>query len=109
MMETLKFSYNWNNKLECKAFTTIRKSWRYQVGDIVKVELHNKGNLYPELAFEAEIIDRRPLRLEHINDWIAQLDTGYSADECRQILQRMYKNDDWSKPLCWYLLKRIEK
>lgn len=38
---SIKFSYNWNQKLNCKAFTTIRihNDGKYVVGEIYNVYL----------------------------------------------------------------------
>jgi len=85
-MKTLTFSYNWNNKLNCQAFTTIRLSSKFEVGEKVKIIFKDKSLGY------GQIIDIRGFYLKNLNDWLAMIDTGFSADECRQILKDMYKN-----------------
>ncbi|MFN4254559.1 MAG: hypothetical protein ACK4Q5_06095 [Saprospiraceae bacterium] len=96
------FSTNWNNKLSCAAFTTLRLSGRFAVGD--------RGEVWLKDTFlgVVEVIDKK--RFESpavINEWVAQLDTGYSADETRNILARMYRDvQDWSRqPVYYYLLR----
>lgn len=84
--QTLTFSYNWNNKLDCKVFTTIRLSNRFQIGQKVEIILKGKSLGY------GEIIDIKGFYLENLNDWLAMIDTGYSANECRKILKKMYKS-----------------
>ena len=102
-MKELKFSYNWNNKLDCKVFTTLRLSSKYEVGDLVEVKLNS---LY---KFNAIIIGKKVIKMEKINDYIAYLDTGYDTDECRGILKKMYKDVDWTtQNLYYYLVKRTD-
>ena len=82
------FSYNWNNKLNCVAFSTIRlrNDKKYYVGakGIVRLKGHVKGS--------AKIVSVSHLKIDKINEAIARLDTGYSAEECRNLIKEMYKN-----------------
>lgn len=89
-METLDFSYNWNNKLSSTFFTTLRLfSPKYQVGKTFQVRLKGKDLCIVQCA------DFKPLLLSDINSYIAGLDTGYSVPECRSIIQKMYPTKDW--------------
>ncbi len=87
-MEKLKFSFNWNNKLDCKSFTTIRlrNDKKYFVNAELDVLLkdENKG-VHNVLAV-------KHFKIFEINEFIAQIDTGYSRDECIKTIQTMYKN-----------------
>lgn len=89
----LKFSYNWNNKLDCNAFTTLRLADGYKVGEVVEVYLEIKKG---EWIFKGKaiIIDKRSMHSNSINEFVARLDTGYSAPECKKIIQRMYKHEN---------------
>lgn len=96
------FSYNWNNKLNNKYFTTLRLNDKFKVGETYPT--HFKGKPRGIVT----VVDKRHLFLADINDWIAYLDTGYSRAECQKILQTMYKSKgvNWSqKQLVLYLLK----
>ena len=84
-MKRLEFNTNWNNKLECGAFTTIRLSDKYEIGDMVEVRL--KGTV----KTHGIIRGKRCILLDMINNFIAYIDTGYNADECKNILTTMYK------------------
>ena len=86
-MNTIKFSYNWNRKLGNIAFTTFRmhNEGKYKVGERYKIEC--KG----VVPFNAIILDIRKLKLEQINEFIARIDTGYSLEEFKTIVRRMYK------------------
>jgi hypothetical protein len=104
-MNIINFSYNWNNKLDCKAFTTLRLSDKYNISDIVEIHLKNK------LLFKAEVIDKKYLKLDKINHFIAYIDTGYNYQECIDILKKMYKNKNinWETQIIYfYLLKKIK-
>lgn len=104
-MKKLIFSYNWNNKLNCEVFTTIRLSSSFKVGEKVEVILKGK------LLGHAQIIDIRGFYLKNLSEWVAMIDTGYSADECRKILKTMYKNKniDWdTQVIRVILIKKIE-
>lgn len=87
-METIKFSFNWNNKLTNKAFTTIRlhNPNKYRRGERYKVECNGqtKGT--------AILKDIRTFTVANLNDFITYLDTGYNVAETIKLLQTMYKN-----------------
>lgn len=87
-LDELYFSYNWNGKLNCNSFTTIRlaNENKYQTGKFLKVFLNK------QLFGFYRIIAIKTIQLAGINDWMALLDTGYNAKQCRQIIRDMYKN-----------------
>ena len=104
-MNELSFSYNWNNKLDCKVFTTLRLNKWLKVGDKIGILLKNAFKGY------GTIVGKKVLSFDKINDWIAYLDTGYDAVECREILKKIYKNKDidWTTQKIYYYLIRSEK
>lgn len=85
-MEQIKFSYNWNKKLNCKAFTTLRlyDPKKYRIGIEYEVFLIDK------MIKKIEIIDIKVVEYKKINNFISYLDTGYSLGETKTILSRMY-------------------
>ena len=89
---SVRFSYNWNNKLDCKAFTTIRirDDVKYVVGEIYNVYLEEKNKPSIWLG-TVELKHKRRDRKNELDAFTAYLDTGYSAAETRKILERMYK------------------
>ena len=102
----INFSYNWNNKLGCKIFSTIRiyNPNKYQIGQEYKIELNKKPIKI------ASITDMKTIYLKDINEFIAGIDTGYSAFECKSILQKMYskiQNLD-KQPFSFILLSTIK-
>ncbi len=103
-MKELNFFTNWNQKLDCKAFTTLRLSDRYIVSDKIEIKLKNKPHSY------GEIIAKKYFLLKDITEWIAYIDTGYSKTECQDILKKMYKNKNinWTtQNIYLYLIRKI--
>lgn len=103
-MEQIKFSTNWNNKLDCLYYTTIRLgNFKYQLGrdyDIVLKEKH---------LHIAQIKQIRIRSLWEIDEHEFMLDTGYEKIESLNIIMGMYKNIDWNKQRVFYMtLKRID-
>lgn len=91
--DRLDFSTNWNTKLRCLFFTTLRlrNDKKYYKGATFQTSFQN----YPK--GKVKVYDIRFITIDKINDWIARLDTGYSANECRKILKEMYKH----RPINW--------
>lgn len=96
---TFEFHYNWNNKLDCKAFTTLRLyvQSKYIVGERRFIVL-NQGKKKIDKG-TAIVVKIKPLFLHQINEFIARIDTGYSKEECIDIIKKMYKNKNinWEK------------
>jgi hypothetical protein len=93
MMEhAIKFQTNWNKKLGCDYFTTLRLAnpAKYQPGAQHKVLLLEKG-IWRDYGF-AEVVSIRNLRIHQLNEFICGLDTGYGVDETKNILYTMYKD-----------------
>lgn len=92
-MLLLPFSYNWNNKLDCKAFTTIR---------IYNPTVHIPGTKVDPI-FKGiskgigKIMEVKPFHLANLNPYISYLDTGYSVEECKGIILKMYPKVDFNK------------
>jgi len=84
----LKFSYNWNGKLNCQCFTTLRlnQPMKYYKGAVFNVFLNNqpKGR--------AKVLEVNCFTIDQINEFVARVDTGLSAKECQRMIREMYKN-----------------
>ncbi|MDU1892739.1 MAG: hypothetical protein E6767_18825 [Dysgonomonas sp.] len=85
--EDLRFTTNWNNKLNCSCFTTLRlhNPKKYYVGAKKDVYLDNRPK------GPATIIGVQSFLLEQISEFVARIDTGYSATDCKKIIKEMYK------------------
>lgn len=89
-METIKFSYNWNNKLTNKAFTTLRlhNKGKYKQGENYEIELQGKA------LGVATVVDIRVIKVSQLNDFVTYLDTGYNKEKTKELLKTMYKARD---------------
>lgn len=107
----VEFSNNWNNKLDCHVFTTIRLKAERKVGEPVNLYLRKSKS---EKIFLGEGVIRciAERRLATLRDEITYLDTGYNADKTRDILRKMYqaKNIDWDlQPIFIYWIEWTHK
>lgn len=104
-METIDFSYNWNNKLAGRFFTTLRlNNPKFQIGKTFQVRLKDK-----DLCI-AQVADFKILMLKDINSYIAGLDTGYTVPVCKEIIRKMYPTKNWeTQRLVLVLLQVITK
>ena len=91
-METLIFSYNWNNKLNCDSFTTIRlhNQKKYQPQATFKIQLKQKKEIM-NIGI-AKVQEVYPCRAHNLSEHACLLDTGYSKAETINIIKNMYKN-----------------
>lgn len=103
LYEQLDFSANWNNKLSCTSFTSFRlhNPRKYAVGKKLSVMFQGKN------LKDVEIRSIRTIKLDQVNEFIAQVDTGYSVEEFKKLVRTMYKNKnidfetaDWDLILC---------
>lgn len=106
--DKLNFSYNWNNKLDCAVFTTLRlhNPKIYYAGALKSVYLKD---VYKK---DVEIMAVKKMLLGSITEYTAGVDTGYSAQECQKLIKTMYKsrNINWATQLLdFMLLKTIKK
>jgi hypothetical protein len=80
----LKFSCNWNGKLFCSTFSTIRnRSIFYKEAEIYNVMFKEK------CLGTAQIIRIVPITGKQITQTMALLDTGYTLGETLGILAKM--------------------
>lgn len=85
--ERLDFSYNWNNKLDNKCFSTIRIfNKKYSIESIFDVYLKDNFLYTAKVKFEKSFF------MDQLNEPMSLLDTGYSKNETLDILRKMYKN-----------------
>jgi hypothetical protein len=105
--DNIKFTQNWNNKLNNKAFTTIRlhNPNKYIIGRLYNIEL--KG----VVIGEAVLKNKRTLTMSQLNDFICYLDTGYNLGQTISILERMYSGinlKNASFDFCLLIYQRTE-
>jgi len=99
-LRQIAFSYNWNNKLSCPCFTTIRliNLKKYVVGETYEIVLNKKP------ISLCEIVEIRNFYLASLNEFVARIDTGYSKAECERIIRSMYKIVDFDSNMLSLIL-----
>lgn len=86
MENKINFSYNWNNKLYCKFFTTFRAWFDGKPGDVYTLTLKN------EPINQVQVVEVRAVLLKDVNQFVAGLDAGYTVSEFVNMVKTMYKN-----------------
>ena len=110
-MPQLQFSNNWNHKLDCDVFSTIRlrNDRKYFAGAELEVIL-KQGNRSTNKGMH-RILGIRYVTLNELDGYTCLLDTGYPLAETQKIIKTMYVNAapaiNWSKQhLVIILLKK---
>lgn len=102
-METIRFTYNWNNKLGCNAFTTIRlaNDKKYVVGQTYNIQ-------YKKVSFKAFIVSISKFTLDKLTNLVAMLDTGYTLEETKEVIRKMYPDITENQVFYLILLKKVD-
>jgi len=89
MIRTFNFSRNWNNKLDCNQFSTIRLRNDYAnvLEDVVVCKLTDKKD---KRNFRAIIKYIFHFRLKDMTDAMARLDMDLPLSKAKTVLYRMY-------------------
>lgn len=108
LIPDLNFSYNWNNKLNCLSFTTLRlrKDSKYKKGALLNVKAPNIA------VFPVLVLDVKHLLISQLTEGMCRIDTGYSKAETEKLIHTMYMaktNINWEhQQLVWVLLRRLK-
>ena len=99
-METINFTFNWNNKLDCSCFTTLRlESKKYIVGAEFMITIGSGKPLGV-----AKVLEVKELYLDKINTFISHLDTGLSVEACKELIKKMYPKVDLTQKKLYFIL-----
>ena len=89
-MEALKFSTNWNKKLDCEVFSTIRL-WNTAVHyEGKEVEIYDNSRKPGTYKGRGVYVQVSEIKLHQLKPAAALLDTGYSLNETQSIIRTMY-------------------
>ncbi len=82
----ISFSSNWNNKLQCQSFTTIRLFCpaKYEIGNSYQIFLNG------QLVKSATIFDIKNFYLKDISNYISYLDANLSPEEFKLLMIKFY-------------------
>lgn len=85
-----KFSRNWNNKLDCNYFTTIRlyNPKKYEVGSVHEIWLNDVQ------IGRAQVVDQQMRTPQTLTETEAMLDAAMLKAELLKMLCRMYKRPE---------------
>lgn len=91
-MERLYFSTNWNRKLDCEVFSTIRR-WKPAVHYAGReVEIWDRSTSPAKLRGRGRYELVSEIKLHQLKPAAAMLDTGYSLPETLNIIRNMYRD-----------------
>jgi len=76
------------------------KNEKYKVGNTYEIYLKD------EYLFDAEIVSIKELKIDEVDDYMSYLDTGYSVNEFKEIMRKMYKENADNLTFYLILLKR---
>ena len=87
-METIRFNKNWNQKLCCDNYTTIRlHSNKFYVGNILETVCKTDNSEIKEMA---KVVYVRSYRLNDIPEEVFWTDCGMSKEHAIQMIEKMY-------------------
>lgn len=102
MDKEINFNENYNNKLNCRYYTTIRKkNNKYEIGDICSIKLNDK------FLHKAMIMNINFINVNDIikNETFLQLDTGLEFSKSQELFNKL-----GLKRMCMLLtLKNIDE
>lgn len=108
---TVKFSHNWNGKLNCYAFSTIRIDGSFEVGDELKIQLTDPDTKKLLREFKGVVVTKTAFYLDTLTDQMSYLDMGVRAERGREIIKGFYEDPKagWSQtPVYCYTIVRAE-
>ena len=96
----LDFSFNWNNKLDCKAFTTISQSGRLSEGQSINITLKE------QFVKKGKVIIKKRYQIKQMTESMAFIDTGYDLTKTLDVISKMFGCDKISPEanFYWYLI-----
>jgi hypothetical protein len=96
----IKFSYNWNNKLNNIVFCTIRKTNSFYCSGhtydlyLKSTEKNSTSGTIIKFIGKGEILEKLSLPIEKIPEYIFWLDTGFSKGETISVIQKIWNVPD---------------
>lgn len=111
-LPTIHFSYNWNNKLNCKSFSTVR-IWnpdKYELLDIYQITLKVSAKQPEVLKGFCRLQAINKFYLSQVTPGISFLDANLSRIDFHDLILKMYKNKniDFKRTyLCFLVLQYL--
>ncbi len=100
----VKFDRNYNSKLSCEAFSTVRKTdnKKYEIGRnymIMLCDYHSQ--MFHEIG-EAVLVAKQSFKPSGLTDSMSYLDAGMRSDSLMRLLLDLYKHDIWDTDECFF-------
>lgn len=104
-VNTIKFLQNWNDKLNCKEFTTIRifDPKKYKRGDLKRIELKSNFCMY------AGIYEVKKVKLYDLAESEIRQDTGLSRKDAYHWFEKFYGKNFLEKDYSFIFLREISR
>lgn len=111
-LKSIHFSYNWNNKLNCKSFSTVRlwNEKKYQLIDLYEVTV-KKDAQHPKMSLgiaRLQVINK--FLLHKVTPGISFLDANLTVIDFQQLVKTMYKNKRINfkeHPMCFLVFQYL--
>lgn len=107
-LKQLNFSSNWNNKLDCQSFSTVRlkNEKKYQLLDLYEVTLKRKVTDQNVSLGIVRLQVIHNFYLHRVTPAISFLDANLSVIDFQQLVKTIYKNKgiDFNKTLLSFLV-----
>lgn len=89
-INSISFGTNWNSKLNCSAFSSIRlrNDKKFILGHEYQVILKDQP------IFVCRLVAISHFMLDGMSDAMSFIDTGYNKKETIAMIEKMYKNKD---------------
>jgi len=91
-MERLNFSTNWNKKLDCDVFSTIRLWNPPKHFEGKEVDIYDNSTTPARYKGHGKYAIVSEFKLNQLKESAAMLDTGYTLAETINLIRTMYKN-----------------
>lgn len=111
--KSIHFSYNWNNKLNCKSFSTVRL-WnpkKYQLLDFYEISVEESAKNPIVIKGIARLQAINKFMLHKVTPGISFLDANLTVIDFQQLVQTMYKNKKINfkkQPMCFLVFQYLK-
>jgi hypothetical protein len=110
-MERLNFTHNWNKKLDCDMFSTIRLWNPPKHYEGKEVDIYDKSVNPPRYKGRGKYEIVSEFKLNQLKPAAAMLDTGYSLAETLSVIRTMYYKtvpNLEQQPFAYIIIRKIK-
>lgn len=112
-LKSIHFSYNWNHKLNCQSFSTVRlwNEEKYQLLDLFEVTVKENAQ-HPKVSLgiaRLQVINK--FLLHKVTPGISFLDANLTVIDFQQLVKTMYKNKGINfkeHPMCFLVFQYLK-